>query len=102
MLRHPSTSAHVKRALRAQCYVGMSDAARACHALVADNDVMAAVFARLLLWTLPDRLPTADEPERAWSQYLAAWRPGKPHPKTWDAYFAAAWQRVRDQERVHA
>jgi len=45
-------------------------------------------FARLLLWTLPSALPTtADE---GWTQYLDAWRPGKPHPATWAGHWATA------------
>lgn len=49
------------------------------------NDVLAAIAVRLLIYTLPSKLPTtADE---GWAQYIAAWRPGKPHPQTW----AAAW-----------
>ena len=49
------------------------------------NDIVAAIAARLLIYTLPPKLPTtADD---GWAQYIAAWRPGKPHPQTW----AAAW-----------
>lgn len=49
------------------------------------HDIIAAAAARLLIYTLPSKLPaTAAE---GWAQYIAAWRPGKPHPQTW----AAAW-----------
>lgn len=52
------------------------------------NDVVAAIAARLLIYTLPKGLPkTADE---GWQQYLDAWRPGKPHQKTWAANWDAA------------
>ena len=52
------------------------------------NDVVAAVAARLLIFTLPKALPkTAEE---GWKQYLAAWRPGKPHERTWQANWGAA------------
>jgi len=52
------------------------------------NDVVAAAAARLLIFTLPKGLPkTADE---GWQQYLDAWRPGKPHLKTWAANWDAA------------
>lgn len=45
------------------------------------QDIVAACAARLLLYTLPNRLPeTADE---GWAQYMAAWRPGKSKPNTW-------------------
>lgn len=47
------------------------------------NDVVAAAAARLLVYTLPGKLPeTVDD---GWEQYLNAWRPGKPHPNTWAA-----------------
>jgi hypothetical protein len=55
------------------------------------NDVLAAVCARLLLWTLPAPLPAAGQAEEGWRAYLSAWRPGKPHRDTWDAHFASAW-----------
>lgn len=48
---------------------------------VRHNDVLAAGFARLLLWRLPDPLPTI-APE-AWAQYIEAWRPGKPRRALW-------------------
>jgi hypothetical protein len=52
------------------------------------NDVVAASAARLLLYTLPQALPrTATE---GWDQYVAAWRPGKPHPEKWAECWAIA------------
>jgi hypothetical protein len=63
---------------------------------IADNDVLACAFARLLLWTLPDRLPTRGEPDVAWRQYLACWKPGRPHPETWAACWERAWATVED------
>lgn len=45
------------------------------------NDIVAATAARLLIYTLPYGLPeTATE---GWTQYVSAWRPGKPHPEKW-------------------
>lgn len=49
------------------------------------QDVVAAIAARLLIYTLPSKLPTTSA--EGWAQYTAAWRPGKPHPETW----AGAW-----------
>lgn len=45
------------------------------------NDVVAAGMARLLVYTLPSALPKSAA--EGWAQYLAAWRPGKPHPDRW-------------------
>jgi hypothetical protein len=63
----------------------------AVYRAMADNDVLAAVCARLLLWSLPQALPRADQSELAWSQYLDAWQPGKPHPETWGRHWERAW-----------
>ena len=71
-----------------------STAPTTIHATLEHNDVLACVFARLLLWTLPARLPTRQQPNVGWPQYLEAWRPGKPHPETWTNYFVEAWARV--------
>lgn len=57
------------------------------------QDVVAAVAARLLIYTLPDGLPQT--PEQGWAQYIEAWRPGKPHPETWVANWAVADSTVR-------
>lgn len=46
------------------------------------HDIAAACLARLLIYTLPSSLPTTAE--EGWKQYIAAWRPGKPHPQTWN------------------
>ena len=56
------------------------------------SDELAAVFARLLLWTLPDRLPQplSEYEEKAWAQYIKAWRPGKPHRERWKLNWAQA------------
>jgi len=45
------------------------------------DDVLAAAFARLLLWTDPKPIPS--DPDSAWQYYLKIWRPGKPHPGRW-------------------
>lgn len=58
------------------------------HAALQDNDVLAATFARLYLWTDPRPLPVSAQD--GWSYYLDIWRPGDPHPETWNAAWAAA------------
>lgn len=58
------------------------------------HDILAAVAARLLIYTLPGKLPTtADD---GWEQYIEAWRPGKPHRKTWAAAWAIATDAVKE------
>ena len=52
------------------------------------HDLLAAPFARLLLWTDPHPLPSSEA--TAWGQYQAIWRPGKPHPRRWGACWRVA------------
>lgn len=60
------------------------------------NDVLAACFARLLLWTDPRPLPTYDDGAQvAWDYYLRNWRPGKAHPETWARFWDLAWSHFR-------
>lgn len=51
------------------------------------NDVLACVFARLNLWWAPGALPDIGDREGAWKLYVDTWRPGKPHPEKWGAYY---------------
>ncbi|MGV2895064.1 hypothetical protein ACNPPY_04675 [Achromobacter sp. AGC78] len=64
---------------------------------LAHDDILAAAFARLLLWTDPQRLPSLGDADGAWSLYLRTWRPGKPHPETWPALYAQAIAAVEDR-----
>jgi hypothetical protein len=57
------------------------------------HDVLAAAFARLLLWTDPYPVPLGRE--EAWTCYAKRlWRPGKPHPDTWGSNWEAAQAAV--------
>jgi hypothetical protein len=94
VLHHRSTGGHVTSALRQLRYETIIDDVRSCHALVEHNDTVAAIFARLLLWTLPKALPARDDPEQGWFQYLDAWRPGRPHYETWTPLYTQAWHVV--------
>lgn len=54
------------------------------------DDVLAMGLARCLLWNLPGTLPSPADAHKAWSQYVEAWGPGKPHPEDWPANHAEA------------
>jgi hypothetical protein len=56
------------------------------------QDIVAAAAARCLLYTLPSKLAVTEA--EGWQQYIAAWRPGKPHPERWPAAWALATQTV--------
>lgn len=85
VLTHHATRDHARAACNALCYSPLQSIV---YPALADNDVLACVFARLLLWSHPE--PLATTAEDGWKQYLDTWRPGKPHPETWPALFEKA------------
>lgn len=88
---HRKTAVLLAEVLRALRYEPLIGKAAGMHTAIEHNDVLACVFARLLLWTVPARLPERGEGQEAWRQYLEGWRPGKPHPATWASHFLDAW-----------
>lgn len=58
------------------------------------DDILAAVFARLLLYSDPRALPEPHDAEGAWKLYERTWRPGKPHPETWGRFHLKARQEL--------
>ena len=64
------------------------------HPALADDDILAATFARLLLWTDPSPMPEASDAKGGWTLYLRTWRPGKPHENRWGPNHAAAFATV--------
>ncbi len=65
------------------------------HAALETDDVLAAGFARLLLWADPFKLPGLNSShDAAWDCYMRNWRPGKPHRETWDEFHAQALGQV--------
>jgi hypothetical protein len=87
VLRHRASMAHARRICQ---LMGVVAEPAAVHAALQDNDPLAAVFARLLLWTDPDPLPTTVE--AGWQYYLRTWRPGKPHGHVWPRHWRRASQ----------
>ena len=91
VLSHKASKPHLANALEALSYP-VTDDATVPYVAIEHNDVLAAVCARLLLWTLPAPLPGPQEPSVGWGACLSAWRPGKPHRETWDAHYAEGWK----------
>lgn len=71
---------------------GVAPSDQAVYAALERDDVLAAGFARLLLWTDPRPLPELGDADAAWDYYIRNWRPGKPHRETWDALYREAMQ----------
>lgn len=94
VMQHPVSRSHLVPVLEVLQY---EMNAIVLYEAIQHNDVLAVIFARLLLWTVPGALPTQNEEGRAWNQYLSGWRPGKPHPGTWEANFREAWRIVREE-----
>jgi hypothetical protein len=70
--------------------------AQTVYDLIQFNDQLACVWARLLLWRDPKRI--AQNADEGWLQYLRNWRPGKPHPKTWQAHWDHASKVVNEAQ----
>ena len=67
------------------------------HSRLEFDDVLAAAFARLLLYSDPRPLPGLDAaPAITWDYYISNWRPGKPHRKTWDEFHNEAVQLFQE------
>lgn len=54
------------------------------------DDVLAACFARLLLWTDHRPIPTRTDVDGQYAYYERNWRPGKPHKNDWPINHAVA------------
>lgn len=59
------------------------------------NDVLAFGLGRLLIYTDPKALPEIGDAQSAWDLYQRVWRPGRPHPETWAAFYGIAMEVAR-------
>lgn len=91
VLHHPATMEHAASVCWRCANAGTT---AAVYHQIESDDILACAFARLLLWTLPGALPVRGQAEEGWRQYIAAWRPGKPHRHTWDEFYEEAWATV--------
>lgn len=95
VLEHHTTGDMARTVLK---ILGYPEDVDAIHRGLVHNDMLAAAFARLALYRIPDRLPEKGEYVYAWQQYLEVWRPGKPHPDRWPERFADAWRIVEGHD----
>lgn len=91
VLEHHTTGPLIREVLDT---LGYPEDVGTIHTAVTHNDILAACFARLLLWQVPQALPGPDQASEAWRQYLRAWRPGKPRPERWQSRYHTAWNIV--------
>lgn len=91
VLSHPASKKRARDVCAARCVEPVS---HKVYRLLAEDDILACAFARLLLWTDPHPLPKKGDVRGAWDYYLRNWRPGRPHRKTWDALYARALEEL--------
>ena len=84
VLSHPASALHAKS------LVDFTTGPRGVWLMLELSDTLAAQFARLLLWTDPRPLPVRGDAAAGWNYYIRNWRPGKPHPQTWGAFWREA------------
>lgn len=87
VLTHDASAAHAEAVCRALL---VSPGIATVTVALEQNDVLATAFARLLLWTDAKPLPGIGDEAGALGMYLRCWRPGRPHPEAWPAWWAAA------------
>lgn len=87
VLTHSASAALARQVCEAR---GAAPSSPAVYAQLESDDVLAAAFARLLLWSDPRALPAVGATDAAWALYLRTWRPGKPHPQTWPDLYRQA------------
>lgn len=91
VLTHPATT-HEARAI---CAILDAPAQpEDIYEAIAWHDVLAMVFARLLLWQHKETMPSERDSELAWQIYLDQWDAGKPRPQAWAANWQKAWETV--------
>lgn len=89
VLTHPASKRHAQSICLAR---GVPADPRSVWLALETDDVLAAAFARLLLWTDPGPLPAIGAADDAWEVYIRNWRPGKPHYSTWRDLYRQAME----------
>lgn len=80
VMEHKSTSELARSVCHAR---GVPFVRRTVWEALETDDVLAAAFCRLLMWTDSGKLPTSEAD--GWAMYARTWRPGRPHPDKWPA-----------------
>ena len=96
VLEHPSTERLAQAAVESADLTDAEPGTVWVH--LEHDDILAARFARLLLWTDPRPLPARGDAAAGWNYYIRNWRPGKPHAATWAAFWRQAEEWVYGPE----
>jgi len=80
VMTHPATCAYARKLCAGHACPATE---RAAYLALAGDDVLAAGFARLLLFADPSPLPAVGDEDGAWRYYVTNWRPGHPRPLHW-------------------
>jgi len=94
VLTHPASREYAYRICKVR---DVEPIAAAVHPALETDDVLAATFARLLMWTDAWSLPPMGDALGGWGLYTRTWRPGKPHPQTWAALYGQSVAEVRGE-----
>lgn len=60
------------------------------------DSILAAVFARSLLYIDSRSMPFENDPDKGWDIYVKRWRPGAPHREPWNDHFSHAWSIIHN------
>lgn len=106
VLNHPASKALAFDVCQER---GVAPTMAAVYGALHADDVLAACFARLLLWTDPAPLPALGDVDTAFALYLRTWRPGaydRGSPKVraelrrkWGSYYEQAMLAVANRKR---
>ena len=91
VLKHPATATLAAQVCAAR---KVSTVVSVVWAELETDDILAAAFARLLLYADALPLPAVGDESGAWACYVRNWRPGKPHPDRWPGNYAQALRVV--------
>lgn len=91
VITHPASRDLARRVLAAR---GCPATERSAWLALAGDDLLAACFARLLLYTDALPLPAAGDVDAAWKYYARNWRPGTPRPIAWPGNYELAMTTV--------
>ena len=87
VLVHPASREHAEKVCLARNVPAMT---KNVYDALQYDDILAACFARLLLWTDAHPLPHIGMTMPAWNCYIRNWRPGQPHIHTWPKLYDEA------------